>query len=118
MYDALVSLFQSDNMSREMILKTKLRECRMSSSSNVTSYLMRITQIHDQLVVVGETVLDAELVNVALNGFSKSWEPFIMGICAREKLPKWERLWDDCIQEEARKESRSGKQGEGSTDEN
>jgi hypothetical protein len=118
MYDALVSLFQSDNMSREMILKTKLRECRMSSSGNVTSYLMRITQIHDQLVVVGETVLDAELVNVALNGFSKSWEPFIMGICAREKLPKWERLWDDCIQEEARKKSRSGKQGGGLADEN
>jgi hypothetical protein len=118
MYDALVSLFQSDNMSRKMILKTKLRECRMSSSGNVTSYLMRITQIRDQLGTVGETVLDAKLVNVALNGFSKSREPFIMGICAREKLPKWERLWDDCIQEEARKESRSGKQGGGSTDAN
>jgi hypothetical protein len=111
MYDAFVSLFQSDNMSRKMILKTKLRECRMSSSDNVTSYLMKITQ-------TGETILDAELVNVALNGFSKSWEPFIMGICAREKLPKWERLWDDCIQEEAHKESISSKQGGGSTNEN
>jgi hypothetical protein len=118
MLDALVSLFQSDNMSRKMILKTKLRECRMSTSDNVTSYLMRITQIRDQLAVVGETVLDAELVNVALNGFSKAWEPFIMGICAREKLPKWERLWDDCIQEETRRESRSGKQGGGATDDN
>jgi hypothetical protein len=97
MLDALVSLFQSDNMSRKMILKTKLRECRMSTSDNVTNYLMRITQICDQLAAVGETILDAELVNVALNGFSKAWEPFIMGICAREKLPKWERLWDDCI---------------------
>jgi len=67
---------------------------------------------------VGETVLDAELVNVALNGFSKAWEPFIMGICAREKLPKWERLWDDCIQEETRRESRSGKQGGGAADDN
>jgi hypothetical protein len=41
--DALVSLFQSDNMSQKMILKTKLGECRMSTSDNVTSYLMRIT---------------------------------------------------------------------------
>jgi len=27
MYDALISLFQSDNMSLKMILRTKLREC-------------------------------------------------------------------------------------------
>jgi hypothetical protein len=43
MFDALVSLFQSDNMSRKMILKAKLRECRMTHSDNVNSYLMRIT---------------------------------------------------------------------------
>jgi hypothetical protein len=92
MYDALVSLFQSDNMSQKMILKTKLRECRMTNSHNVTSYLTRITQIRDQLATIGDIVLDAELVNVALNRFTKAWEPFIMGICAREKLPKWERL--------------------------
>jgi hypothetical protein len=53
-------------MSWKMILKTKLNECKMSTSDNVTSYLMKITQIHDQLVVVGETVLDVELVNVVL----------------------------------------------------
>jgi hypothetical protein len=87
MYDVLVSLFQSDNMSRKMILRTKLRECRMTNSDNVTSYLMRITQICDQLAAIGEVVLDAELVNVALNGFTKTWEPLIIGICAREKLP-------------------------------
>lgn len=80
MFDAFVSLFQSDNMSWKIILKTKLRECRMNRSNNVTSYLMRITQIRDQLAAIGEAVLDAELVNVALNGFTRAWEPFIMGI--------------------------------------
>jgi hypothetical protein len=83
MLDALVSVFQSDNMSRKMILKIKLIECRMSTLDNVTSYLMRITQIRGQLAAVGQTILDAELVNVALNGFSKAWEPFIIGISAR-----------------------------------
>jgi len=82
MYDALVSLFQSDNLNRKMILRTKLGECKMTNSDNVTSYLMRITQICDQLAAVGETVPDAELVNVALNGFTNPWQPFIHGICA------------------------------------
>jgi hypothetical protein len=43
MFDALVSLFQSDKMSQKMILKSKLRECKMTHFDNVTNYLMRIT---------------------------------------------------------------------------
>jgi hypothetical protein len=37
---------------------------------------------------------------VALNGFSKSWDVFVRGVVAREKLPDWQRLWDDFVQEE------------------
>jgi hypothetical protein len=64
----------------------------MSKSDTVASYLMRITQIHDQLVAIGEAVDDTKLVNVALNGFPGSWEPFAHGICAQEKLPPFDRL--------------------------
>jgi hypothetical protein len=113
MFDALISLFQSGNTSQKMILKKKLKECRMTHFDDVTSYLMRITQIRDHLGSIGEAVLEVELVNVYLNGFTKSWEPFIMGICTRENLPKWERLWDDCIHEEISKEFKSDKQGGG-----
>jgi hypothetical protein len=117
MYDALVGLYQSGNASRKLILRHQLRSVEMSKSDTVASYLMRITQIRDQLVAIGEAVDDTELVNVALNGFPGSWEPFVQGICAREKLPPFDRLWIDCIQEEARIESRNGKQ-RGSDDEN
>jgi hypothetical protein len=48
----------------------------MSKSDTVASYLMRITQVRDQLVAIGEAVDETELVNVALNGFPMSWEPF------------------------------------------
>ena len=72
MFKALVDLFQSDNLNRKMILRNKLRSIRMSRSDKVTSYFMRITQTHDQLVAIGEKVDDIGLVNVALNGFIKS----------------------------------------------
>jgi len=78
---------------------------------------MRITQIHDQLAVIGEDVLDIELVNVALNGFTKAQESFIMCICTQKYLPKWERLWDDYIQEDTCKEYRNKKR-RGATNEN
>ena len=72
----------------------------MTRLDTITSYLMKITQIHDQLTIVGEKVEDAELVNVALNGFPASRKPFVKGICTRENLHEFERLWNDCIQEE------------------
>jgi hypothetical protein len=43
---------------------------------------MKITHICDQFAVVGEEVEDAELVNMALNGFPASWESFVKGIRA------------------------------------
>jgi hypothetical protein len=72
----------------KMILWNKLKSIVMTRSDTVTSYLMKITQIRDQLATVGEKVEDAELVNMALNGFPASWEPFVKGICTRENLPE------------------------------
>ena len=37
-----------------------------------------------------------------LNGLPRSWDSFIQGICARKKLIKFSRLWEECSQEEAR----------------
>jgi hypothetical protein len=56
MFDALVGLFQSDNLNRKMILRNKLRSVQMSRSDNITSYFMRITQVCDQLATIGEKV--------------------------------------------------------------
>jgi hypothetical protein len=44
-----------------------------------------------------------------LNGLPNSWESFIQGICSRRKLTKFNRLWEDCTQEEARLEARKEK---------
>jgi hypothetical protein len=85
-----------------MVLRDRLRNTKMSKTDSVTSYLTKITQVRDQLEAVGETVTYVELVRVALNGFTKPWTSFIEGICAREKLPDFEQLRDDCIQEETR----------------
>jgi hypothetical protein len=43
-----------------------------------------------------------KLVPISLNGFSKPWDSFVCGIVAREKLPNWQRLWDDFVQDEIR----------------
>jgi hypothetical protein len=42
------------------------------------------------------------MVMTTLNGLPRSCDAFIQGICSRRKLPKFNRLWEDCNQEEAR----------------
>lgn len=44
----------------------------------------------------------SKLVNVTLNGFLEAWDPFIRGVRARDKLPTFDKLRDDCILEEIR----------------
>jgi hypothetical protein len=104
MFDALVSLYQSQNINMKMILWSKFGSIVMTRSNTLTSYLMKVTQIRDQLALVGEKVEDGELVNTTINRFLASRESFVKGICAWDNPPNFERLWDHCIQEETRME--------------
>jgi hypothetical protein len=72
-----------------MVLRNKIRSVQMSRFDNVTSYLMRITQVCDQLAAIRDKTEDTGLMNVALNGLPKSWEPFIKAFCAWDNLPDW-----------------------------
>jgi hypothetical protein len=49
----------------------------MMKTDSVTSYLTILSQIHDELVVVGEKVDPSKLVRTTLNGFSKPWDSFV-----------------------------------------
>ena len=46
-----------------------------------------------------------------LNGLPRSWDSFIQEICARRKLINFNRLWEECSQEEARIVAREEKMG-------
>ena len=63
-----------------MVLKEKLRNTKMGKGESVSSYLTKLRQMKDELTTVGESVDGTELVRIALNGFSKSWDVFVRGI--------------------------------------
>ena len=46
-----------------------------------------------------------------LNGLPRSWDSFIQRICARRKLVTFNRMWEECSQEEARIVAREEKMG-------
>jgi hypothetical protein len=102
MYEALNRLYESKDISQNLTLRNQLHNIKMDNSEYVTSYLMRVSQIRDQLVTIGDVISDKDLVTTTLNGFPTFWIPFVQGVCARSKLPKFDKLWEDCTHEESR----------------
>jgi hypothetical protein len=102
MWKALSDLYQNKNENRVMALHKQLHGTKMAKGEGVIPYLTRITQIKDELAAISEKNDDSKLVHIALDGFSKSWDAFVRGVVVREKLPEWQRLWDDFVQEEIR----------------
>jgi hypothetical protein len=87
MWDALKNLFEVKNENRKMALTVKLHDTKMGKEESVSSYLTRVAQVKDELVVGGEVITDSELVRIALNGFTKEWEVFVKCVVGREHLP-------------------------------
>ena len=58
----------------------------------MVSYLTEITHVRDELGVVGERVLDEELVRTTLNGVTKPWYVFVESVVAREHMRTCDHL--------------------------
>jgi hypothetical protein len=93
MYDALTNLFSVRNIGQVMSLKNELRDMKMNDDDIITSYLVRISQLRDQLQAIEEIILEKELVNIVLNGLHKTWDAFFASMKTRKEYPTFEELW-------------------------
>ena len=112
MFDALSRLYEGKNINRKMTLRTQLKNVKMQDSESIQSYFTRVSQIREQIEAIGDSVEEVELVMTTMNGLPRTRDPFIKGLCSRRKLMKYNRLWEDCTQEEARLEAREEKLGQ------
>jgi hypothetical protein len=102
MYDALTNLFSVRNIGQVISLKNELRDMKMNDDDSITSYLVRISQLRDQLQAIEEIISEKELVNIILNGLPKTWDAFAASMNTRKEYPTFEELWTCCLQEESR----------------
>jgi hypothetical protein len=102
MHDALTNLFSVRNIGQVMSLKNELRDMKMNDDDKITSYLVRIYQLRDQLQAIEEIISEKELVNIVLNGLPKTWDAFASSMNTRKEYTTFEELWTCCAQEESR----------------
>jgi hypothetical protein len=108
MWKVLTDLFQNSSDHRKLALKDKLRKIKMEKGDTIPKYLTKFFQCRDELGSVGITVTADDLVSLALLGLPKSCHSYQDSVNGREKLPDWERLWSDLVQEEFRRNTRDG----------
>ena len=108
MWKALTDLFQCRSDQRKLALKDKLRKIKMEKGDSIPKYLTKFIHCKDEIGSVGVTVYEEDLVSLALLGLPKSWHSYEDSVNGREKLPRWERLWSDIVQEEIRRGTRDG----------
>jgi hypothetical protein len=101
MYNALTNLFSVRNIGKVMSLKNELCDMKMNDDDNITSYLVRVSQLRDQLQAIEEIISEKELVNIVLNGLPKTWDEFVASMNIRKDYPTFEELWTCCAQEES-----------------
>ena len=80
MWDAIPNLYQNATTNRKMILREKLKNTQMNHGEDIISYLTRLRLFKDELVAIGDSPNDNDLVRIVLNGFSKQWSVFVQVI--------------------------------------
>ncbi|XP_059069262.1 retrovirus-related Pol polyprotein from transposon RE1 isoform X1 [Cryptomeria japonica] len=102
MFKALEKTFEISNASRTLALKREINHITMNKGETINAYFMRISVLKDELATLDYEIRGKELTLIALDGLPSGWSTFVQGISARSKYPKFERLRDDCLQEESR----------------
>ena len=62
----------------------------MEVGDSIQNYLTKFTHCHDELGSVGITVVEENMVSLALLGLPKSWHSYQDSVNGIEKLPDWE----------------------------
>lgn len=68
------------------------------------AYFLRITEIKNDLLSIGETITDREMALTTLGGLPFEWYVFRTTILNYNVIPRFEELMARCIQEETREE--------------
>eukprot|EP00253_Pinus_taeda_P002314 PITA_02314 len=102
MYDKLVGMFKVNNANQVLFLKNKLEDINMERGEYIQSYFMRITEIKNHLLSIGEVFVDRELTLIALGGLTIEWDVFNTTILNNDRILGFDELLARCTQEEIR----------------
>ena len=81
-------------------LRTKIYKRKVSKEEGIASYIMRVSQIRDQLQELGEIMPDKKITTIVLNALPEEWGNFTSSIFGKKEATPFSELWSLCRIEE------------------
>eukprot|EP00253_Pinus_taeda_P020443 PITA_20443 len=100
-YDRLVSLFKVNDANQVLFLRNKLKEIKGTDDS-MQAYFLRITEIKNDLLSIGEIITDMEIALTTHGGLPSEWYMFRTTLLNNNIILGFEELMARCFQEETR----------------
>ena len=92
--------FKVNNANQILFLKNKMKDIKMDRGESIQSYFMRITEIKNDLLSIGEVTGDQELSLIARGGLTRDWDVFNTTNINNDTILGYEELLARCSQEE------------------
>ena len=96
MYDKLVSMFRASNANQVLFFKNQLKNIKKGKDESIQSYFMRLSEIKNNLLAIGEEIVDREMILIA----PYDWYVFNTSIINNNVIPDFNEILTRCTQEE------------------
>ena len=103
------SLYQTSGNTRKLLLKSRLYNLKLEEGGSIAEFLKEVKDISNQLIAIGKTVSNDEIVEHVLNALPESYEHFVSSIGLRDRLPDVTTLTELLLHDEARRELRGNR---------
>lgn len=101
-YDKLVNFYSISTSGQKMSLKNKLYKMKKPKDEDMDSFLMKISQIRDQLQGLWETIFYSEMTIYVLNALPLEWSSFATSIYSKRNSTPFDEFWSQWILEETK----------------
>ena len=95
-------MFKANNANQVLFFNNQLKNLKKGKDESVQSYFLKLTEIRDNLLAIGETIVDREMVLTTLGGLPSEWHVFNTTILNNNVIPDFEKVISRCVQEETR----------------
>ena len=79
-------MFKSSNANQILFLKNKLKDIKKGKGEDIQSSFMRIIEIKNDLLSIGEAIAERELTLITLGGLPPEWHVFNTTILNNDKI--------------------------------
>jgi len=102
----LASQFQKDTWSNKLTLRRKLYDLKLEDGQSVQKHLKMLTEIFDELAIIGDPLDDESKVVHVLASLPESYDMLVTALEAGSDVPKLEVVTERLLHEESKRKGK------------